>query len=77
MLISQKRQGEIFSYYRILLSRIRCNFWQSLIKFCTPRTEFHRVVLEIQALKAEIKCVLAGHSVAMITYSVTKIIPTC
>ena len=28
-------------------------------------------------LKAEIKGVLAGHSVAMVTYCVTKIIPTC
>ena len=25
----------IFSYYRILISRIRCNFWQSLKQFCT------------------------------------------
>ena len=32
MLISQKRHGEIFSYYRILISRIRCNYWQSLLK---------------------------------------------
>ena len=30
-----------------------------------------------EALKAEIKGVLAGHSVAMVTYCVTKIIPTC
>ena len=28
-------------------------------------------------LKAEIKGVLTGHSVAMVTYCVTKIIPTC
>ena len=28
-------------------------------------------------LKAEIKGVLAGHGVAMVTYYVTKIIPTC
>ena len=28
-------------------------------------------------LKAEIKGVLAGYSVAMVTYSVTKTIPTC
>ena len=36
-----------------------------------------RAVFEIEALKAEIKGVLAGHSVAMVTYSTTKIIPTC
>ena len=28
-------------------------------------------------LKAEIKGVLAGHSVAMVTFCVTKVIPTC
>ena len=28
-------------------------------------------------LKAEIKSVLAGHGVAMVTYRVTKIIPKC
>ena len=33
--------------------------------------------MHIQALKAEIKGFLAGHSVAMVTYCVTKIIPTC
>ena len=37
-------------------------------------TEF---VFELQALKAKIKGVLAGHIVAMVTYCVTKIIPTC
>ena len=29
------RHGEIFSYYGILTSRMKCNFWQSLSKFCT------------------------------------------
>ena len=38
---------------------------------------FHRAVFEIQALKTEIKGFLAGHSVAIVTYCVTKIIPTC
>ena len=28
-------------------------------------------------LKAEIKVILAGHSVAMVTYCVTTMIPTC
>ena len=40
-----------------------------------PR-RIRRSVFE-EALKAEIKGVLAGHSVAMVTYCVTKIIPTC
>ena len=34
-------------------------------------------IWEIKALKSEIKGVLAGHSVAMLTISVTKTIPTC
>ena len=33
--IFQKRHGESFSYYRSLISRRRCNFWQSLKKSCT------------------------------------------
>ena len=32
-----KWPGEIFSYYRILISSIRCNLWQSLNKFCTSQ----------------------------------------
>ena len=32
---------------------------------------------EIYALRAELRVFLAGHSVAMVTYCVTKIIPTC
>ena len=28
-------------------------------------------------LKLKLKVFLAGHSVAMVTYSVTKVIPTC
>ena len=35
----QKRQGEFFSYYKILIRRKRCNFWQSLKKFCTWGSE--------------------------------------
>ena len=27
--------AKFFCYYRILISRVRCNFWQSLKKFCT------------------------------------------
>ena len=37
-LIGQKK-SEFFSYYRILISRMRCNFWQSLNKFCTWGSE--------------------------------------
>ena len=33
--------------------------------------------LKYERLKLKIRVFLAGHSVAMVTYSVTKIIPTC
>ena len=55
--------------------RIRLNFAKSFILSCFKK--FHCPVFEIKALKAEINGVLAGHSVAMATYCVTKIIPTC
>ena len=33
--------------------------------------------LKYKSLKLKLRVFLAGHSVAMVTYSVTKIIPTC
>ena len=33
--------------------------------------------LKYKRLKLKLRVVLAGHSVAMVTYCVTKIIPTC
>ena len=33
--------------------------------------------LKYKRLKLKLKVFLAGHSVAMVTYCVTKIIPTC
>ena len=33
--------------------------------------------LKYKRLKTELRVFLAGHSVAMVTYCVTKIIPTC
>ena len=47
-----------------------------LSKFCYKK-KFHRAVFEIEALKLKLRVFLAGHSVAMATYCVTKIIPTC
>jgi len=35
------------------------------------------LVFELLALKVKIKGLLAGHIVAMVTYCVTEIIPTC
>ena len=58
--------------YRIFLNFAKSyiSFW--LLKFYNKKTFL--AVFEIQALKAEIKGVLAGHSVAMVTYCVTEII---
>jgi len=33
--------------------------------------------LKYKLLKLKLRVVLAGHSVAMVTYCVTKLIPTC
>ena len=56
--------------------RICLNFAESYILTCLSKfynnKKFHHAVFEI----AEIKGVLARHSVAMATYCVTQIIPT-
>ena len=61
--------------------RIFLNFTKSCILSCLSKFDikkkFHRAVFEVQALKAEIRVFSAGHSVAMATYSVTKMIQTC
>ena len=61
--------------------RIFVNFAKSCISSCLSKfynkEKFHSAIFEIQALKVEIRVFLAGHSVAMVTYCVTKIIPTC
>ena len=41
------------------------------------RKNFIVPFLKCKALKPEIKGVFAGHSVAMVTYRATKMIPTC
>ena len=38
---------------------------------------FHRNLFERQVLKAKMKVLSAGHTVAMVTYSVTKLRQTC
>ena len=41
------------------------------------RKNFTVPFLKYERLKLKITVLLAGHSVAMVTYSVTKITPTC
>ena len=41
------------------------------------RKNFTMLFLKYKRLKLNLRVFLAGHSVAMVTYSDTKIIPTC
>ena len=54
---------------------IRRNFWQSLKKFCTWGSEpphiFENLKFELQDPKAR------GHTVAMVTFNVKKMMTTC
>ena len=43
----------------------------------TIRKNFTVPFLKYKRLKLKLRVLLAGHSVAMVTYCVTKIIPTC
>jgi len=83
--------------YRIVISMIRCNFLQSLKKFCEGGSEDFAKSYILSCLlqfdnkkwgspsslfsykhsKLRLRVFLAGHIVAMVTYCVTKIIPTC
>ena len=49
----QKRQGEMFSYHINVISRIRCNFWQSL-KECILYMGF-RATLNFRKFKVALK----------------------
>ena len=62
---------------------MRCNFLQSLKKSVhgvqshLKFSKIHRALLKYKRLKLKLRVFLACHSVAMVTYNVTKIIPTC
>ena len=66
---------------------IRCNFLQSLKKFCEGASEQPKVFenlrwspnsfLSYKRLKLKLRVFLAGHTVAMVTYSATQLIATC
>ena len=62
--------------YRIFLNFAKSCLLSCLSKFYDKK-KFHSAVFKIEALKAKVKGVLAGHSVAMVTYYVPKIIPMC
>ena len=61
--------------------RIFLNFAKSCISSCLSnfynKKKFTAPFLKYKRLKLKLRVFLAGHSVAMVSYSVTKIIPTC
>jgi len=73
-----------FRKFKVALNpiyKIFLNFAKSCILSCLSKFDikkkFHLAAFKIEALKAEIKGVLARHSVAMVTYCIMKMIPTC
>ena len=61
--------------------RICFNFAKSCISSCLSKfynkKNFTLLFLKYKHLKLKLRVFLEGHSVAMVTYSDTKIIPTC
>ena len=73
-----------FRKFKVALNpmyRISLNFAKSCISSCLSKfynkKKFHRAVFEYKRLKLKLRVFLADHSVAMVTYCVTKIIPSC
>ena len=57
------------------MCRMFLNFDKSCILSCLSKFNIKKNIHH--AVKAELRVFLAGHSVAMVTYCVTKMIPTC
>ena len=73
-----------FRNFKVALNpmcRIFLNFAKSCILSCLSKfynkKKFTLPFLKYKRLKLKLRVFLAGHSVAMVTYCVTKIIPTC
>ena len=73
-----------FRKFKVALNpmcRLFSNFAKSCIKKLYQnsiiRKNFTVPFLKYKRLKLKLRVFLAGHSVAMVTYSVTKIMPTC
>ena len=62
--------------YRIFLNFAKSCTLSCLSKFYNKKN-FTVSFLKYKRLKLKLRVFLAGHSVAMVTYCVTKIIPTC
>jgi len=73
-----------FGKYKVALNpmcRIFLNFAKSCILSCLLKFDIKKnftvPFLKFKRLKLKLRAFLAGHSVAMVTYCVTKMIPTC
>ena len=63
--------------YRILLNFAKSYILSCLSKFYDIKKKFTVPFLQYKRLKLELRVFLAGHSVAIVTYCVTKMVPTC
>ena len=63
--------------YRTFLNFAKSCILSCLSKFDIKKKFNQLPFLKYKRLKLKLKVFLAGHSVAMVTYCVTKIIPTC
>ena len=64
------------SMYRIFLNVAKSCISSCLSKFYNKKKN-HVPFLKYKRLKLKLRVFLPGHSVAMVTYNVTKTIPTC
>ena len=62
--------------YRIYLNLLKVTSYP-VYQNSIIRKKFTVLFLKYKRLKLKLRVFLAGHSVALVTYCVTKIIPTC
>ena len=65
-----------FQKFKVALNATYSAFYPAY-QNSTIRKNFTVPFLKYKRLKLKLRVFLAGHSVAMVTYCVTKIIPTC
>ena len=61
--------------YRIFLNFAKSCILSCLLKF-DKKKHFHLAVLKYKRFKLKLRVFLAGHSVAMVTYTEMKMLPT-
>ena len=73
----QKFKVALNSMYRIFFNFAKSCISSCLSKFYNKKKKFTVPFLKYKRLKLKLRVFLAGHSVTMVTYNVTKIIPMC